>query len=338
MPAREEARGVPMKALLCKAFCPPEGLVLEDVPALEPGPGQAVIAVKACGVNFFDGLVIQGKYQIKPPMPFAPGGEVSGVVRAVGEGVTSLTPGTRVLASTGHGGFAEEVLVDAVRAVPIPDSMDFVTAAGFLITYATSHHALINCGQLRAGQSLLVLGAAGGVGLTAVEIGKVLGARVIAAASSDEKLALAREHGADETINYAKDDLRDRIKALTGGAGVDMVYDPVGGDYAEPAIRSLAWRGKHLVIGFAAGAIPKIPLNLMLLKESSVVGVFWGAFAQRDPDGNAAIIRELLAWHADGKIKPHVSATFPLARGGDAIKEVVDRRALGKIVVVMDAP
>lgn len=325
-----------MKALLCKAFCPPEGLVLEELPALQPGPGQAVVSVKACGVNFFDGLMIQGKYQSKPPFPFAPGGEIAGVVRAVGDGVTALQPGTRVLASTGHGGFAEEVLVDAGRAVPIPDSMDYVTAAGFLITYATSHHALIGCGGLKAGQSLLVLGAAGGVGLTAVEIGKVLGARVIAAASSDEKLALAREHGADEVINYATEDLRDRLKQLTGGTGIDMVYDPVGGPYAEPAIRGLAWRGRYLVIGFAAGEIPKIPLNLMLLKETSVVGVFWGAFAARDPRGNAEIIRELLAWFADGKIKPHVSATFPLAQGGAAIQAVLDRKALGKIVVVTE--
>lgn len=326
-----------MKALLCKAFCPPEGLVLEDVPALQPGPGQVVVGIRACGVNFFDGLVIQGKYQVRPPLPFAPGGEVAGIVTSVGEGVTNLKPGVRVLASTGHGGFAEEVLVEAARAVPIPDSMDYVTAAGFLITYATSHHALIGCGQLRAGQSLLVLGAAGGVGLTAVEIGKVLGARVIAAASTDEKLSLAREHGADETINYTSQDLRERLKQLTGGAGVDMVYDPVGGDFAEPAIRSLAWRGRYLVIGFAAGEIPKIPLNLMLLKESSIVGVFWGAFAQRDPKGNAEIVRELLAWHAQGKIKPHVSATFPLERGGDAIKAVVNRQAMGKIVVTMES-
>jgi NADPH2:quinone reductase len=326
-----------MKALLCKEFCPPEGLVLDEVPALSPGKGQVVIGVKACGVNFFDGLVIQGKYQIKPPMPFAPGGEVAGIVTAVGEGVTDLKPGTRVLASTGHGGFAEEVVVEAARAVPIPDRMDFVTAAGFLITYATSHHALIGCGEIRAGQSLLVLGAAGGVGLTAVEIGKVMGARVIAAASSDEKLALATAHGADEAINYSNEDLRERLKAITGGVGVDMVYDPVGGGFAEPAIRSLAWRGKYLVIGFAAGDIPRIPLNLMLLKESSIVGVFWGAFAQRDPKGNAAIIRELLSWHAEGKIKPHVSATFPLERGGDAIKAVVNRQALGKIVVTMGA-
>lgn len=325
-----------MKAVLAKAFGPLEQLVLEDVPAGKPGPGEVAIAVRACGVNFFDALIVQGKYQTRPPVPFSPGGEVAGVIQAVGPGVTGLTEGTRVLAFTGHGGYAEQVIADAASVVALPEPMDFATAAAFPITCATAYHALADRGQLRSGETLLVLGAAGGVGLAAVEIGKIMGARVIACASSDEKLALAREHGADALINYAASDLRERIREVSAGKGVDVVYDPVGGGYTEPALRSLAFGGRYLVIGFASGEIPKIALNLLLLKVVSMVGVFWGAFAKAQPQRNAANLAELLRWHTQGRLRPHVSATFPLQRYREALEAVVQRQVLGKVVLVMD--
>jgi len=324
-----------MKAVLAKAFGPLEQLVLEDVPSKNAGPGEVAIAVRACGVNFFDALIVQGKYQSRPPLPFSPGGEVAGMIRGVGAGVSGLAEGARVLAFTGHGGYAEEVAVDAASVVALPEQMDFVTAAGFPITYATSYHALKDRGQLRSGETLLVLGAAGGVGLAAVEIGKIMGARVIACASSDEKLALAREHGADALINYATSDLRERIREVTAGRGVDVVYDPVGGGYAEPALRSLAAGGRYLVIGFASGEIPRIALNLLLLKVVSLVGVFWGAFAKAQPQRNAANLAELLSWYTQGRLRPHVSATFPLERYREALDAVVQRKVLGKVVLVM---
>ena len=324
-----------MKAVLAKAFGPLEQLVLEDVQPKNAGPGEVAIAVRACGVNFFDALIVQGKYQSRPPLPFSPGGEVAGVIRGVGAGVTGLAAGTRVLAFTGHGGYAEEVIADAPSVVALPEQMDFVAAAGFPITYATSYHALKDRGQLRSGETLLVLGAAGGVGLAAVEIGKIMGARVIACASSDEKLALTREHGADALINYATSDLRERIREVTSGKGVDVVYDPVGGRYAEPALRSLAAGGRYLVIGFASGEIPKIALNLLLLKVVSLVGVFWGAFAKAQPQRSAANLAELLTWYTQGRLRPHVSATFPLERYREALDAVVQRRVLGKVVLVM---
>jgi len=325
-----------MKAVLAKAFGPPEQLVLEEVPPRQAGRGEVVIAVKAGGVNFFDGLIVQGKYQTRPPLPFSPGGEVAGVISSAGQGVTGLETGMRVLAFTGHGGYAEEVAVDAASVIPLPAQMDFATAAAFPITYATSYHALKDRGQLRGGETLLVLGAAGGVGLAALEIGKIMGARVIACASSDEKLALAREHGADALINYASSDLRERIRELTAGRGVDVVYDPVGGAYAEPALRSLGPGGRYLVIGFASGEIPKIALNLLLLKVVSMVGVFWGAFAKAQPQRNAANLTELLAWYTQGRLRPHVSATFPLERYREALDAVMQRKVLGKVVLVMD--
>ncbi len=272
-----------MKAVLCKAFGPPESLVIEDVEPLKPGKGQVVISVKACGVNFPDTLIIQGKYQSKPPFPFIPGSEVAGIVKELGEGVDTFKVGRQVIAFTGVGGFAEEVIADAPRLIPMPRSMDFTTASAFVMTYGTSHHALKDRAQLKPGETLLVLGAAGGVGLAAVEIGKVMGAHVIAAASSDEKLEVCKQHGADEVINYVSGDLKERIKQLTGGKGVDVAFDPVGGDYSEPVLRSMAWGGRFLVIGFAAGDIPRIPLNLPLLKVYSIVGVFWGSFMERDP-------------------------------------------------------
>jgi NADPH:quinone reductase len=325
-----------MKAVLCKEFGPVENLVLEDIPALSAGSGQVVVTVKACGINFPDGLIVQGKYQTKPPLPFSPGLEVAGIVKEVGEGVTGLKAGQRVIAFPGSGGLAEEVAVDDWLTFPMPDSMSFADGAGFLITYATSHHALKPRGKLQPGETLLVLGAAGGVGLTAVELGKVMGAKVIAAASSDEKLALTKEYGADETINYKTENLRDRLKAITGGKGVDVVYDPVGGELSELGVRSLAWLGRFLVIGFAAGDIPKIPLNLLLLKSSSLVGVYWGAALKADPKAGRADVAELLQWYAEGKLKPCISATFPLEKAADAILAVTNRQTKGKVVVVME--
>jgi NADPH:quinone reductase len=323
-----------MKAVLCKAYGPPESLVVEDVDALSPGPGEAVISVKASGVNFPDVLIIQNKYQFKPPLPFSPGSEVAGVVKAVGDTVTHVKPGDDVFAFTTYGGFAEEVKTDARRLLPIPAGMNYTTAAAFGLTYATSDHALRDRGELKAGETLLVLGAAGGVGLAAIEIGKALGARVIACASTDDKLAVCREHGADATINYATEDLRERIKALTDGKGADVIYDPVGGPYTEPALRSIAWRGRLLVVGFAAGDIPKIPLNLTLLKGCAIVGVFWGEFTRREPERFAAAMRQLGDWYRDGKIKPHVSATYPLDRAADALTAMAERRVVGKIVLI----
>src|SRR4029077_5746192 len=283
-----------MRAVLAKAFAPLEQLVLEEVAPRRAGAGQVVIAVKACGVNFLDGLIVQGKYQTRPPLPFSPGAEVAGLIKEVGPGV-ALTPGLRVLAVPGFGGFAQELVTDAAGVRALPPMMDFTTAACFPVVYATSLHALQARAQLRAGETLLVLGAAGGVGLTAVQIGKLLGARVIAAASSEEKLALAREHGADALINYATSELRERVKELTGGKGVDVVYDPVGGALAEPAVRSLALLGRYLVVGFASGEIPKIALNLLLLKQAALVGVFWGAYARARPEENARALAQLFA-------------------------------------------
>ncbi|HXN79782.1 MAG TPA: NADPH:quinone oxidoreductase family protein [Steroidobacteraceae bacterium] len=325
-----------MKAVLAREFALLDQLVLEEVPARHAAPGEVVISVKACGVNFLDGLMVQGKYQTRPPLPFSPGAEVSGVIKEVGTEVNGFAPGTRVLAFTGHGGYAEEVTVAAARVFALPAEMDFATAAAFPIVYATSHHALKDRAQLMAGETLLVLGAAGGVGLTAVEIGKLMGARVIACASSDDKLALCREYGADELINYASSDLRERVRQLTGGKGADVAYDPVGGAYAEPAVRALAFQGRYLVIGFASGEIPKIALNLVLLKVTSIVGVFWGAFAQAQPQRNAANIAELLSWYQQGRLRPHVSGTYPLASYREALDVVMNRRAKGKIVLLVD--
>ncbi len=325
-----------MRAVLCKQFGPPSSLVVEDVPSPVAGPGRLVVSVKACGVNFPDTLIIQGQYQFKPELPFSPGGEVAGIVKAVGEGVTRFKPGDRVIAATTWGGYAEEVVAEAARTLPMPDGMDFATAAAFTLTYGTSHHALKDRAVLQPGETLLVLGAAGGVGLAAVELGKAMGARVIAAASSPAKLAVCRDHGADELIDYAAEDLRERIKALTGGRGVDVVYDPVGGDYSEPALRGMAWRGRFLVVGFAAGRIPSLPLNLPLLKGCAVLGVFWGAFTRNEPERNAANLRELMQWVGDGRLRPHVSARYPLERAADALDDLVQRRVHGKVVLTTE--
>jgi NADPH2:quinone reductase len=327
-----------MKAVICKQFGPPEALVVEEVPSPRPGPGEIVVSVKAASVNFPDVLIIQNKYQVKATPPFTPGSEFAGVVKEVGEGVRHAKPGDRVLGAGSFGGFATECLVPAgARLVPVPDGMDFPTAASFLLTYGTSHHALCNRADAKPGETLLVLGAAGGVGLAAVEIGKILGLRVIAAASSAQKLAVCREHGADETIDYSSEDLRARIKQITGGKGVDLIYDPVGGAYTEPALRSSAWRARLLVIGFAAGEIPRLPLNLPLLMERSIVGVYWGEWTKRAPAEFAAALKQLGEWFGQGKLRPHVSARYPLAQAAQALKDMAERRVMGKVVLLPDA-
>ncbi len=322
-----------MKAVLCKAFGPAETLVLEEVANLEPKKTEVVLDVHAAGVNFPDSLIIEGKYQFKPPFPFSPGGEAAGVISAVGEKVSQFKVGDRVMALTGWGSFAEQVAVPAYNVLPMPAGMDFTTAAAFSMTYGTSMHALKQRGSLQAGETLLVLGASGGVGLAAVEIGKAMGATVIAAASSAEKLAVAKAAGADHLINYSEQSLKDELKTLTKGQGVDVIYDPVGGPLFEEAFRSIAWNGRMLVIGFASGEIPALPANLPLLKGAALIGVFWGAFAQRQPQDNVANFQQLFAWYGEGKLKPLVSQTFPLEKAGDAIDTLAKRKAVGKVVV-----
>lgn len=323
-----------MRAVLCKQFGPPESLVIEDVPSPPLGPGQVRIRVEACGINFPDTLIIANKYQFKPPLPFSPGGEVAGVITEIAGGVDGWKPGDRVIAMCGWGGFVEELVVDAGRLMRTPDAMDSVIAAGFTMTYGTSHYALKDRANLQPGESLLVLGAAGGVGLAAVEIGRVMGARVIAAASSDEKLEVCRRHGADECINYSRESLKDRVKELTGGAGADVIYDPVGGDLFDAAFRTIAWEGRYLIIGFADGRIPSLAMNLVLLKGCQVVGVFWGSFTARDPERNQRNLAELADWCAQGKLKPLVSATYPLEEAATALRSMLERKVTGKIVLV----
>lgn len=322
-----------MKAIICQQYGPPDQLLLTDMPSPKAAKGQVVIRVEACGVNFPDTLIIEGKYQFKPPFPFSPGGEVSGVITETGEGVSHLNVGDRVFSMTGHGGFAEEVVADAKTTLPMPEGMDFVTAASTMYTYGTSYHALKDRAGLQAGETLLVMGAAGGVGLAAVQLGVLMGARVIAAASSEEKLAVCRQMGAAETINYTTENLRERIKELTAGNGVDVVYDPVGDRYAEPAIRSLAWKGRYLVVGFAAGEIPSIPLNLALLKGASIVGVFWGAFAQREPKTSTQNFGQILHWIKTGQLKQHIYKLYTLPQAPDALRDLSERRVVGKAVI-----
>lgn len=322
-----------MKAVRCKAWGLPETLVVEQLGPLTAAAGEVVIEVKAAAVNFPDVLIIQGKYQVKPSLPFTPGSELAGVVSAVGDGVSHVKVGDRVIAFVAQGAFAEQAVAAAAAVMPMPAGMDFDTAAAITLTYGTSHHAVVDRAGLKAGETMLVLGAAGGVGLAAIEIGKALGATVIAAASSEEKLAVCRAHGADATINYSVDDLREAIKATTGGKGPDVIYDPVGGEYAEPAFRSIGWRGRYLVVGFANGEIPKLPLNLTLLKGASLVGVFWGEFARREPKANLAAMRELLGWLAEGKIRPLVSARYALSDTASALQDMAARKVTGKIVI-----
>ena len=332
-----------MKAVLSKSVGGPETLVLEEVADPVAKAGQVLLAVKACGVNYPDVLIIEDKYQFKPARPFSPGGEVSGVVEAVGEGVTGLKVGDRVIASTGNGGMAEKIALDAARCIPMPASMPFDEAAAFIMTYGTSHYGLKQRATIQPGESLLVLGAAGGVGLAAVELGKAMGARVIAAASSQEKVDLAISRGADSGVVYptgpfdkdGKKALANLFKEACGPNGVDVIYDAVGGDYAEASLRSMAWEGRFLVIGFPAG-IPAIPLNLTLLKSCQVVGVFWGAFVAREPKLHQENVAELMQLYVDGKIRPHVSETFSLADSGKAIAHLASRKAMGKVVVTMD--
>jgi NADPH:quinone reductase len=324
-----------VRAVLCREFGPPESLTVEDVDEPTPADGQVVVDVRACSVNFPDVLIIQNLYQFKPPLPFSPGAEIAGVVSAVGPNVNGIMVGDRILASTGWGGLAEKIAVAAGTVIPIPEGIDFVDASAFLYAYGTSHYALKDRAHLQPGETLVVLGAAGGVGLAAVELGAVMGATVVAAASSDDKLELCRERGASLTINYATEDLKARIREVTGGAGADVIYDPVGGAYSEPALRAIAWEGRFLVIGFAAGQIPAIPLNLALLKSCQIVGVYWGAFVGRYPDRHRQNVEELMGWWRDGKLRPHVSSTYPLERASEAIRELADRRAKGKVVVTI---
>ena len=322
-----------MKAVVCNAWGLPDTLVVEELPDPQPGPGQVALDIMAAGVNFPDVLIIQGKYQYKPELPFTPGSELSGVVSAVGEGVVSFKEGDKVIAFTSQGAFAQKIVVQAHSLMHMPPGMDFDTAAAITLTYGTSHHAVVDRAALMAGETMLVLGAAGGVGLAAIEIGKALGARVIAAASTDEKLAVCRAHGADATINYSTEDLREAIKAATDGKGPDVIYDPVGGIYAEPAFRSIGWRGRYLVVGFANGEIPKLPLNLTLLKGASLMGVFWGEFAKREPKANMGAMRQLMGWLAEGKIKPLISGRYALADAGKALNDMAARKVTGKVVI-----
>ena len=322
-----------MKAVRCKAWGMPDSLIVEEVPPLSAGAGEVVIDVKAAGVNFPDVLIIQGKYQVKPALPFTPGSELAGIVTSVGDGVTHIKAGDQVIAFVAQGAFAEQAVAAAAAVMPMPPGMDFDTAAAITLTYGTSHHAVVDRAGLKAGETMLVLGAAGGVGLAAIEIGKALGATVIAAASTDDKLAVCREHGADATINYSSEDLREAIKAATGGKGPDVIYDPVGGDYTEAAFRSIGWRGRYLVVGFANGEIPKLPLNLMLLKGASLVGVFWGEFAKREPKANLAGMRQLLGWLAEGKIRPRISGRYALEDTARALDDMAARKVTGKVVI-----
>lgn len=325
-----------MKAVLCKAFGTPDTLVIEEVDSPPVNGGEVKIKVRACGVNFPDVLMIQGLYQMKPPFPFSPGLEVSGEVIEVANGVENVKVGDRVIATMMYGGFAEEVVVPAMMCLPMPDNMSYEHGAGFPLVYGTSHVALAHRGNLQAGEILLVLGAAGGVGLTAVELGKLMGAKVIAAASTPEKLSLTQTYGADEIIQYTTENLRDRVKELTNGKGVDVVYDPVGGDMFDMAVRRVAWEGRYLVIGFASGRIPELPANIPLLKNASIVGVFWGAYLMNAPSVIMNSFQQLLAWYAAGKLNPHIHKTFPIDDAQSAILELAERRAMGKVVITMD--
>jgi NADPH2:quinone reductase len=327
-----------MHAWLCENPVGVDALQWKELPTPEPKAGEVLVEIKAASLNFPDLLIVQNKYQIKPALPFVPGSEYAGVVAAVGEGVTQLKVGQSVACLAGTGGFGTHTIAEAARCMPLPPGFSHVDAAAFIMIYATSHHALVDRAQLKAGETVLVLGAAGGVGTSAIQVAKALGARVVAAASTDEKCALCKSIGADATINYTEHGLpnafRDAVKAATDGKGPDVIYDPVGGDFAEPAFRSIAWRGRYLVVGFAAGPIPSLPLNLMLLKGASLVGVFWGGFAQREPKANAAMMGELAQWYAQGKIKPVIDRTMPMAELKAAYAHMGSRGVKGKLVMV----
>ena len=322
-----------MKAVLCHSFGSPDDLSVEEIASPPVPAGGVKIRVRACGVNFPDILMVQGLYQLKPPFPFSPGLEVAGDVIAVGEGVTQPRIGDRVSATMMYGGFAEEAVVPAAMALPLPAEMSYQHGAGFPLVYGTAHVGLAHRAQLQVGETLLVLGAAGGVGLAAVELGKLMGARVIAAASTKEKLALTRAYGADDTIEYTSENLRDRVKDLTSGAGADVIFDPVGGDLSDQALRLIAWEGRYLVIGFASGRIPALPANIALLKNASLVGLFWGAYMQHNPAVIRDSFRQLFAWYAAGQLKPHIHKTYPLDEAPAALRELIERRAMGKVLL-----
>ena len=323
-----------MHAWLCENPIGVDALTWKEIPTPQPGADEVLLEIQAASLNFPDLLIVQNKYQMKPPLPFVPGSEYAGVVRAVGAQVKHLQVGQAVACLSGTGGFGTHTLAPAKLCMPLPAGFAPVDAAAFIMTYATSHHALIDRGQLKAGETVLVLGAAGGVGTAAIQIAKAVGAKVIAAASSDEKCALCQREGADTTINYSRDNLRDAIKQLTDGKGPDIIYDPVGGEFAEPAFRSIAWRGRYLVVGFAAGPIPALPWNLALLKGASLVGVFWGDFARREPQANASMMQALATWYAQGKIKPVIHKILPMAELKQAYAEMGSRGVMGKLVMV----
>ena len=322
-----------MKALLCTRYCTPDELELADIAEPTAGPGEAVVRVRAAALNFFDTLIIAGKYQHKPPFPFSPAAEFAGEIESVGADVTGFAPGDRVIGNIGWGAAREKVAVATDRLVAMPAGLDFDRAAGLTVIYGTTMHALNDRAKLKAGETLAVLGAAGGTGLAAVELGKLIGARVIACASSDDKIAFAKQHGADDGVNYAASDLKDGLRALTGGKGVDVVYDPIGGAQGEAALRGMDWGGRYLVIGFAAGDMPKLPLNLVLLRSYDVLGVYWGAWTQRDPQGHHANMTKILEWCAQGKLSSHVHAVYPLSEAAAALKAIAERKVMGKAIL-----
>ncbi len=322
-----------MKAVLCTQFGGPETLEMADIESPVAGPGEVVVAVRAAGLNFFDTLIIQNKYQFKPDLPFSPGAEIAGEVTSLGDGVEGIQVGDRVMAYSVWGGVRAEIAISQEAVIAMPDGLDFVTAAGLIVTYGTSLHALKDRADIQPGETLAVLGASGGVGQAAVEIGKAMGARVIACASSEDKLEFCRTLGADETLNYTDEDLKSRLKELSNGKGVDVIYDPVGADLAEPALRAIGWNGRFLVVGFAGGGIPKIPLNLALLKGCQIVGVFWGDHLVREPDRHRANMTQLLDWVVEGKIKPHIHKVYPLEETADALLAIARREVRGKVIV-----
>jgi NADPH2:quinone reductase len=327
-----------MRAVRVHELTGPSALRVDEVPDPTPGPGQVLIEVRAAGVNFPDVLLSRGLYQFKPTPPFSPGGECAGIVRQIGDGVTTVAPGERVAATVLNGAFAEKICIPAASVMKLPDAVGFEVGAATLLTYLTTYHALVDRAAIARGEKLLVLGAAGGVGVAACELGAQLGAHVIAAASADDKLAFCREHGASDVINYVREDLKDRVKALTSGNGVDVVYDPIGGPLAEAALRGTGWQGRYLVIGFASGEIPRIPLNLVLLKGCQIVGVFWGSFAMRNPARNREHAAEIFRWVAEGKLRPAIDAVLPFDRAAEALERLEQRKVKGKLVLVPNHP
>ena len=322
-----------MKAVLCEKLGPPEGLVLADIPDPVPAAGEAVVSIRTVGLNFYDTLAIQGKYQVKPQLPFSPGGEIAGVVEELADGVANVKPGDRVMAYIGFGGAREKIAIAANKLVPVPRGLSDEAAATLSVTYGTTLHALKDRAALKPNETLVVLGAAGGVGQAAVEIGKAMGARVIACASSGDKLAFCKSLGADELVNYTNESLKDALKRLTASRGADVIYDPVGGTLSEEALRSIAWRGRYLVVGFASGEIPKPPLNLVLLKSCDVLGVFWGLHTEKEPDLHRANMAMLLAWAEEGRIKPHIHAIYRFAEAASALNAIARRKVKGKVVL-----